>query len=201
MEDRQVSWWLLELHKLPNQAPESQPGICWHRQASSSTAPCRSRAGATQENVELQGTTTTRSGNSQPDSRAQKAIKGIPSQRPKQQLELKVIHLWEVKFWTIPSSSHLPRWGIWEGLQWVRQVIFLTWVISLRLSHQKARVAAVSPLAGSHCTKGEGGPHTARRSPWGLPWDALRCLPSAAVHGAPRAGLPDELCPENGVPT
>ena len=67
------------------------------------------------------------------------------------------------------------------------------------LSQQKARVVAVSPLVGSHCTKGEGGPHTVRGSPWGLPRDAQQCIPSAAVHGALRGGVPDVLCPENGA--
>lgn len=69
------------------------------------------------------------------------------------------------------------------------------------LSQQKATVVAVSPLVGSHCTKGEGGPHTVRGSPRGLPQDAQQCIPSAAVHGALRARVPDVLCPENGVPT
>lgn len=40
-----------------------------------------------------------------------------------------------------------------------------------------------------------------RGSPWGPPRDAQQCIPTAAVHGALRARVPDVLCPENGVPT
>ena len=60
-------------------------------------------------------------------------------------------------------------------------------------------MVVLSPLVGSQCTKGEGGHHTMRDSPWGLPGDAWQPIPRAAVHGELRDGVPDLLHPENGV--